>query len=64
MKKPEVKLSKRQLKIREKIILYTLRTHKNDEELSNQQIADIFNISRQALHKLEVRNGLKGKERA
>ena len=52
-------LTKLQQEIREKLVIYALKNFKPDYQLSNQDIADIFTLSRQGVHKIEVRNGIK-----
>lgn len=52
-------LNRKQLEIREKVIIYTVKYYKADYSLSDQEIAEIFGISRQALHKMKIRNRIK-----
>jgi predicted DNA-binding protein YlxM (UPF0122 family) len=55
-RKKHRELNQKQLQIREKVIIYTIKYYKSDYSLSDQEIAEIFGISRQALYKMKIRN--------
>lgn len=51
-----MELSKLQLEIREKMVLYALNNLKDDYHLSDDDIGEIVGITKQAVYKIRKKN--------